>query len=182
MELALVLLSVQGVIGAFDTFYYHEYRARLPARIPETARELKIHALRDFLYAFIFVCLPWVAFKGLWALLLVLVFAAEICLTLSDFVEERRSRRSQGDVFAGERVTHAVMGIIYGAMLACAAPTVMGWWAEPAGLVVAPPDIPGWLRWSMMAMGAGVLVSGLRDLYAASGSPGGHWPWARVES
>ena len=31
MIVALWLLAVQGVIGAFDTLYYHEWRARLQA-------------------------------------------------------------------------------------------------------------------------------------------------------
>ena len=30
METALVLLVVQGVLGAFDTVYFHEYKLRLP--------------------------------------------------------------------------------------------------------------------------------------------------------
>ena len=29
MSLALWLLAVQGAVGAFDTFYYHEWKARL---------------------------------------------------------------------------------------------------------------------------------------------------------
>ena len=35
MSVALWLLALQGVLGAADTAYYHEWRARLPAR-PET--------------------------------------------------------------------------------------------------------------------------------------------------
>jgi len=31
MTVVLVLLVLQGLIGAFDTFYFHEWRARLPA-------------------------------------------------------------------------------------------------------------------------------------------------------
>jgi len=30
MAVVLWLLALQGVIGAFDTAYYHEWRARLP--------------------------------------------------------------------------------------------------------------------------------------------------------
>jgi hypothetical protein len=30
MTTALWLMAVQGAIGAFDTVYYHEWRARLP--------------------------------------------------------------------------------------------------------------------------------------------------------
>ena len=32
MNVALWLLATLGVIGAFDTLYYHEWRARLPAQ------------------------------------------------------------------------------------------------------------------------------------------------------
>lgn len=34
---ALWLLAIQGAIGAFDTLYYHEWRARLPALGPIAA-------------------------------------------------------------------------------------------------------------------------------------------------
>jgi hypothetical protein len=33
-------------------------------------------------------------------------------------VAEIAARKTMGDVYAGERVTHAVMGILYGAMAA----------------------------------------------------------------
>ena len=54
MTVALVLLAIQGLVGAFDTFYFHEWRARLPAGGAQTAPELKLHAWRSFLYAVIF--------------------------------------------------------------------------------------------------------------------------------
>src|SRR5262249_28112370 len=117
MTVALWLLTVQGAIGAFDTLYYHEWRAPLPARVPQTDAELKLHAVRDFLYAVLFGTLPWLAWQGLWVLVLSAVLLAEIVLTLSDFVVESRVRKHLGDVYAGERVTHAVMGILYGAMI-----------------------------------------------------------------
>ena len=64
MIVALWLLAIQGVIGAFDTLYYHEWRARLPARGAQSASELKLHAARDFLYAVLFATLPWIAWQG----------------------------------------------------------------------------------------------------------------------
>jgi hypothetical protein len=54
MIVALWLLAIQGAIGAFDTLYYHEWRARLPALGPQSASELKLHAAPDFLYAVLF--------------------------------------------------------------------------------------------------------------------------------
>lgn len=142
--------------------------------------ELMLHAARDFLYAVLFGTLPWLAWHGTWVLVLVTVIVAEIVLTLWDFVVEIAVRKSLGDVYAGERVTHAIMGILYGAMLANLIPTLWGWWALPSDLVVAPPEIPELLRWTLIAMAFGVFASGLRDLYAAWQLPYGDWPWGET--
>lgn len=179
MIVALWLLAIQGAIGAFDTLYYHEWRARLPARGKLAASELKLHAARDFFYGILFATLPCIAWQGTWVLALAAVFVAEIVLTLTDFVVEISVRKQLGDVYAGERVTHAVMGILYGAMIANLIPVLVRWWALPTGLVVEWVAIPPLLRGSLFVMGAGVCVSGLRDLYAALELPHGSWPWAR---
>lgn len=178
MEIALILLSIQGVIGAFDTLYYHEWKARLPARGRTAAPELYLHAARDFLYAVLFGTLPWLAWQGAWVALLGIVFACEIILTLWDFIVEKRVRKELGDVYAGERVTHAVMGILYGAMLACLIPTLRQWSELPTGLSMTPAPVPESLRWLLSIMAGGVFLSGLRDLYAALELPEGGWPWA----
>ena len=177
MVVALWLLAIQGIIGAFDTLYYHEWRARLPARGAQAASELKLHAARDFFYAVLFGTLPWLAWQGGWLLVLVSVLIAEIILTLTDFVVEIRVRKALGDVYAGERVTHAVMGILYGAMIASLIPVLIEWWSLPNALVMASLDVPDGLRWGLVAMAVGVLVSGARDLYAAHELPHGGWPW-----
>ncbi len=177
MIVALWLLAVQGVIGAFDTVYYHEWRARLPARGKQAASELKLHAARDFFYAVLFATLPWIAWQGIWVVVLVGVFIAEIVLTLTDFVVEIAVRKQLGDVYAGERVTHAVMGILYGAMIANLIPELGRWWARPTALAVEWAAIPDFLQSSLFVMAAGVFLSGLRDLYAAFELPYGSWPW-----
>src|SRR5712675_1357795 len=105
MTVALWLLFIQGVIGAFDTIYYHEWRARLPARGAQSAPELKLHAARDLFYAILFATLPWLAWHGAWVLLLVAVLIAEILLTMTDFIVEITARKALGDVYGGERVT-----------------------------------------------------------------------------
>jgi hypothetical protein len=182
MTVALWLLAVQGVIGAFDTLYYHEWRARLPARGKLAASELKLHAARDFFYAVLFATLPWIAWRGAWVVVLAGVFVAEIVLTLTDFVVEIAVRKQLGDVYAGERVTHAVMGILYGAMVANLIPVLIRWWALPTGLVIEWVEISDLLRWSLFMMAAGVFMSGLRDLYAALELPYGSWPWKTFPS
>jgi hypothetical protein len=177
MIVALWLLGIQGVIGAFDTIYYHEWRARLPARGKQAASELKLHAARDFFYAALFATLPWIAWQGSWMLVLAGVFVAEIILTLTDFVVEIAVRKQLGDVYAGERVTHAVMGILYGATVANLIPVLVRWSARPTALAVDWAGIPDALRWGLFLMAAGVFLSGLRDLYAALELPYGSWPW-----
>jgi hypothetical protein len=174
---ALWLLAIQGGIGAFDTLYYHEWRARLPALGSIAAPELRLHAARDFLYAVIFGTLPWVGWEGVWAAALLAILIAEIVLTLADFVTETTVRRSLGDVYAGERVTHAVMGILYGATIAMLLPALWTWSQQPTALRFAPPAVPEALRWALVVMAVGVFVSGVRDLYAAACLPHGDWPW-----
>jgi hypothetical protein len=74
----------------------------------------------------------------------------------------------------------AVMGIVYGAMLANAVPTLRAWWSEPTQLTISPPIISDTLRWIMTLMAAGVFISGIRDLCASLGVRGSSWPWIPV--
>jgi hypothetical protein len=178
MTTALWLLAIQGIVGAFDTFYYHEWRARLAAGGSGTAPELKLHAARDFLYAALLGALPWLEWRGLWAVVIAAVLLTEIILTWADFVVERRVRKPLGDVYGGERVTHAVMGVIYGAMLANLLPALWQWFQLPTSLAPTNAAAPELLRWSLTVMAIGVFLSGARDLYAALGLPHGGWPWS----
>jgi len=169
MTAALWLLALQGALGAFDTLYFHEWRARLPAGGATTRPELRLHAARDFVYAVLFATLPWLAWKGAWAAVLVVLLLVEIGITLADFVIEDGVRASLGGVYPGERVTHAVMGIVYGAFLAGLGGALVGWWGEPTALALAPPPAPAALRALLGAMAVGVFLSGARDLAAARG-------------
>jgi len=176
MTVGLILMSLLAVVGAFDTIYFHEIKGRLPAR-PEARPELRLHAARDAVYFVLFTTLPWVEWHGPWALMLVALFAAEVVITLNDFVLEGKVRRPQGGVFPGERVAHAVMGIIYGAMLATMAPTVVGWIGAPSGFAAADRTLPMWFALALTLMGVGTLLSGVRDAFAAAGLPGASFPW-----
>jgi hypothetical protein len=178
---ALWLLGAQGLVGAFDTVYYHEWKARLPGMVKSAASELVVHALRDFLYAILFASLPWLAWRGAFTGLLVMVIAAEVALTFSDFAIEKRVRAPLGDVYPGERITHGLMAIIYGAVLANMIPALFDWWGSPTALAYEPASVPMSLRIALTAMGAGVALSGIRDLYAALGPAHAGWPWSRID-
>jgi hypothetical protein len=91
---------------------------------------------------------------------------AEIAITLADFVIEDRVRKVLGGVYPVERIAHAVMGLVYGAALANAAPVILRWWRMPTGIAVEVSSIPAGLRYVMIIMAFGVSASGLRDLYA----------------
>jgi len=179
MRTALYLLCSLAILGGADTLYYHEWRARLPAMGRQARSELELHALRDFVYAILFITLPWIAWRGAWAIALAALLLAEIVLTLWDFVVEDWVRKSLGGLYPGERIMHAVMGILYGAMLAYLLPNLWVWWRAPTRLSVSPIAVFPAMRWAMVIMGAGVLVSGLRDLYASFELPGSAWPWSR---
>jgi len=179
--IALRLLVLLALLGAFDTLYYHEWRARLPA-LGLTARdELRLHALRDFVYAILFATIPWIAWQGFYVFALAALLLIEIILTLWDFVVEDWIRKPLGGVYPGERVMHAIMGIVYGAALASLIPTMHQWWFLPARLaIVAPP--PSLILGAILTlMAAGVLLSGIRDRRAPTGMRGSAWRWTPAE-
>jgi uncharacterized protein len=86
--------------------------------------------------------------------------AAEIAITLWDFVEEDIRR----PLPPGERVMHTIMAIVYGAFLANFLPQLWLWSRQSTGLSAANY---GWLSWLLTLMAAGVFASGVRDLVAS---------------
>ena len=178
MIAVLALMAMQGVLGAFDTLYFHEYRARLPAGGDRTRPELLLHAVRDFVYAVLFCTLPFVAWCGAWAWVLASLIAAEIAITMADFAIETRTRGTAG-VTAGERITHGAMAIVYGAMLGRLAPELLAWSDAATGFAAHDVALPTALTTALALMGVGVFASGVRDLWAALGLPHGTFPYAR---
>jgi len=172
---ALWIFALQGVLGAFDTLYYHEWRARLPGGVPGTAPELKLHGARCLIYAVLFGALPLFTFEGLFAWLIAALLLTEIVITLRDFMIEDGVRAPLGGVFPGERATHAVMGILYGAALASLVPALLAASARPSAIVAWTAPLP--LRLLLPTMALGVLLSGVRDLAAAYGPPAFGYPW-----
>lgn len=160
MTAALGVLLFLGAMGAFDTLVFHEWIGRLP-RGPHTRTELRLHAARDAVYTVLFATLAWLEPRGAFVALYAVLFATEIVITLSDFVVEDRTRRLP----AGERVTHALMGIVYGALLVLLFPFAIVWLHEATGFARADH---GLLSWALTAFALGVAASGVRDVLAAS--------------
>ena len=180
MIAALYLFFVQGVLGAFDTIYYHEWRARLTGGVPGTTPELRLHALRDFIYAVLFATLPFFRYRGQYAWWLAALLLAEITITLRDFVVEQKVRQPLGGVYSGERVTHAIMGILFGAALANLVPELLH--DQDLETALVPWDSPSPLRYVMLVMAGGVFLSGVRDLSATYGVKWAQYPWSAAET
>jgi len=160
VTLALVALVTLGILGAFDTLVYHEAVLHLPSK-PNARGELRLHAARDFVYALLFASLAWSRLDGAFSVTIAVLLAVEIAITLADFITEDRTRKLP----AGERSMHAVMGIVYGVFLTLLAPTLYAWFRLPTRI---EPASYGWLSIAMTALAVGVLLSGLRDLFAST--------------
>jgi uncharacterized protein len=157
------LIAVQIAFGAFDTLYHHELTERLAWR-PSQQRELRLHGVRNLLYAALFLTLGWSEVHGALALVVGVLLAVELVITLMDFVEEDMSRKLP----ATERVTHTLLALNYGGILVLLAPVLIAWARLDTGIVGASHGL-----WSVLASLAavGVFVFGLRDLAASARSP-----------
>ena len=169
MTTVLALLLVNAALGAIDTLWYHEYRARLAERIGTTAPELRLHVGRDVVYVGLYGSLAWLHPTGALGVLVAAGLVLEIVLTMADFVVEDRDRPAIGGIEPGERVLHSAMAIVYGAMLAflvreLAADLADGGWSRVAlGWDGSRHDAPVWLSAMATAVAAGIALSGLRD-------------------
>jgi len=154
------LLALQIAMGAFDTLFHHEGTERLAWR-PSQRRELKLHGVRNLFYAIMFGTLGFAEPRGSLAWALIALLAAELFITLWDFVEEDRTRKLP----ASERVTHTLLTLNYGAILALLVPVLLGWTALPTGVGAA---WHGPWSWLCATAAAGTFVAGVRDLVAAA--------------
>jgi len=157
-----LLVGAQMVMGLFDMLYHHEMTERLAWR-PSQEHELRLHAVRNWLYSVLFFVLGWAEVHGWLAFVIIAVVMAEVVITLLDFVEEDVSRKLP----ATERVTHTLLALNYGAILALLIPVLTEWWQLPTGGILVSHGI-----WSIGASIAsfGTLIFGFRDFAAAGRS------------
>jgi len=109
-------------MGAYDTLYHHEFKAMLPWT-EKASTELMIHGVRNIFYAVIFMSLALGEWHGIFAVLFGVILIVEILLTLWDFVVEDQTRMLP----ATERITHTLLAINYGVILAFLVPILIAW-------------------------------------------------------
>ncbi len=155
MTAVLILAAIQGLVGAFDLAFHHEFTERLTWKTG-TGRELGLHAARNALYAVIFLVLAWAEPHGWWVAVFVAVLAAEVAITLADFIVEDRTRLLP----ESERIIHTLLAVSYGAFLALLTPHLVAWASEPGGLVLVERGL--WsVLFTVFALGVGLWA--LRD-------------------
>ena len=158
-SLLWILIAVQIAMGVFDTFYHHEFTERLAWR-PSQRYELKLHGMRNMLYALLFLVLGWLEVHGVFALLVIAVLIAEIVITLMDFVEEDESRTLP----ASERINHTLLALNYGAILMLLLPVLIDWAMRPTAVLSA---YSGLLSLVAAAAAVGAALCGVRDFSAS---------------
>lgn len=162
METLLMLVLVQGCMGAFDVLYHHELTERLPRR-PTAATELKLHGVRNFFYVIVFLSLGFVEWRGVFTWIFAAILITEVLITLWDFVEEDVTRKLP----ASERITHTLLAVNYGVILGFFWPFLVEWEKKATGFAIVEY---GWYSVSMALCSAGVLIWGLRDYMAGLAS------------
>ncbi|WP_426442554.1 TIGR01777 family oxidoreductase [Bradyrhizobium genosp. P] len=153
------LVAIQIAMGAFDTFYHHEFTERLAWR-PSQRHELELHSLRNMLYALLFLVLGWLEVHGIFAIAIIAVLVIEVVITLMDFVEEDLSRKLP----PSERINHTLLAINYGAILLLLLPVLIDWAMRPTGI---EPAYAGLLSVFATASAIGAAVFAVRDIAAA---------------
>ncbi|HWE44470.1 MAG TPA: TIGR01777 family oxidoreductase [Caulobacteraceae bacterium] len=159
MTLVLILLLIQGALGALDTIWHHELEVALPSN-PGARKELALHAARSNIYGVVFIVFGALRPGGVLAVALAALLAAELFITLEDFLVEDRTRRLP----PSERVLHTVMAVGIGIFIAAFAPVFLDWVRLDSGLVVENRGVLGWIA---VGMGLLAMVSGCRDALAA---------------
>lgn len=159
MHIIDAVLIVQALLGAFDNLWHHEWAARLPQQ-RGARRELALHATREALYGALFLGLAWWSWHGALAIAVAAVLAVEVVVTLTDFLEEDRTRQLP----AFERWLHTVLTVCYGVFLGLMAPKLLAWWHAPTGL---EPAGRGLVSWLFTAFAVGVWAWSVRNALAA---------------
>lgn len=141
-------LIAHGILAGLDVVINHELVARLPKH-PELWQEVRLHSLRELIFAAIFGGLAWFEWHGVWAFVLIGLFLGEVLISTVDTVLELDVRRLP--VF--ERVLHVLLFVNLGLIMALLSGDVAGWIDQPTGFARTDHGILSWIL-SLEALGA----------------------------
>jgi hypothetical protein len=157
---AVLLYWGYGLIGTYDSLYYHLYRFRLYER-PESFREHVLHTVNIFLTAPVAAGLYVARTAGLTLWLATGFAAAHIIVAFRDILEEHDSRAQLGGLQRPEYVIHVVVCMIQAASVALVlADRPAAAWSVSAPTLLEPIDLDA-RAWSMIAFAAVALALGI---------------------
>ncbi len=154
-----IILLIQIALGGIDTVYHHEFTERLAWR-PSQKNELCLHGIRNLIYGAFFMVIGFAELHGAFAFALLGLLTIELLITLTDFVEEDRTRKLPWT----ERILHTLLTFNYGLLMALLVPVFWNWAQQPTGFSFTYHGI---LSLLMLPAAIGVSIFGLRDLAAA---------------
>ncbi|HKQ27067.1 MAG TPA: hypothetical protein VJT77_00625 [Burkholderiales bacterium] len=145
-------------MGAIDTLVNHEFIEALPHR--QAARgEVGLHAVREAIYASLFVALAWLEWNGAFAAFIGALLAAEVAVTATDeFIENRIRVLPQN-----ERVLHVFLTLNFGAIIALLIPVLLDWGAQATSLQKVDH---GGTSWALSVLAMMSVAWSVRDLLA----------------
>jgi uncharacterized protein len=158
MTLALYILAFQTLLGALDNVLHHEITERLPSK-PSARFELALHSAREGIYGILFLIFAWTNPHGVFAAAVIALLVIEIVITITDFVEEDRTRHLP----PFERVLHTVLAVSFGIFLAVIAPILIANTMAPSALIATSH---GLLSWFFTLAAIGVIAFSVRDALA----------------
>ena len=154
----LALLTLQILLGALDNILHHEITERLPSR-PSARRELALHSAREGIYGCLFLVFAWIDPRGVFATCVLLLLAAEIVITIADFLEEDHTR----NLPRLERVLHTLLAIFYGGFLASTIPWLSLHALDTSGVTYVSHGVYSWF---FSISSVGVFAFSIRNFLA----------------
>ena len=125
------LLILQGVVAALDSF----------------RNRTRLNAVRDALYAVLFLGFAWLAWQGVFAWVLGALLCAQVAIALV--------WPSQG-----RTQLEPVLHVNLGAIAALFVPLLLDWAANPTELA---PAHHGWMTWALSALALAALFNAVRS-------------------
>ncbi|MFB9290442.1 hypothetical protein ACFFTM_19070 [Pseudoduganella plicata] len=149
------VLILHGLLAGVDVLLNHELLARLPYR-SSAAREELLHAVREAMFAFLFLGLAWWTWHGAFAWLPTALLAAEVLISAYDTKIEGDTRTLP----TPERILHVFLFINLGALIVLLGQQAGDWHALPTELA---PARYGWAGWLLSALGIAAAAWTVRD-------------------
>jgi hypothetical protein len=151
-------LIVHGVLGGLDIVINHEIIARLPKQ-PSLWLEVRLHSIRELIFATVFLGLAWFEWHGAWAVVLGLLFVGEVLVSTMDTVLELDVRQLP----VTERIMHVLIFINLGVVMTLLVPDAGVWFDQPTALVRTHH---GLLSYILFVQGVMALGWSIRDALA----------------